>query len=95
MDARNKAEVAVDLYMRLAWRDACTPEEMATWSEEELEEATVDEKHLRRWIVVGAYEPMLTDPAIGPNAVYLASGSAGLTPDTAIGMLSIGQDFFG
>lgn len=95
MEARRVAEAAVDAYMRLAWRDACTPEEVATWSDEEREEATVDEKHLKRWVVVGAYEPMFTDPSVGPNAVYLVSSSTGVTPDMAIGMLSIGSDFFG
>lgn len=91
LDARAKAAEAVDAYLRLAWRDACTPEEMRDWTDEQTEEADISEKHLVRWLAVGVYEPLLRDPSEKPGAMYL-NGDSGISPDMFHGMLAIAAD---
>ena len=91
--ARSKAGEALDEYLRLAWRDAQEADDKADWSDEELREANIDGKHLMRWVVVGAYEPILTDPSAKAGAMYI-SGDSGVSPDVAIGLLHIASDAY-
>lgn len=89
--ARSKAGEAVDAYLRLAWRDASDADDKADWSDEELREANIDSKHLMRWLVVGAYEPILIEPSAKEGAMYLQADS-GLSVDSFFGLLQVASD---